>query len=87
MTHTWICADGTGTLDATYEVRLDSSEDWSGQLEAGTWRISGGIDAYSGFTGSGYAVVNFDARDNAGVATSGVRGMGGWVFSGEITTG
>ncbi len=74
--HTWICADGTGTLKATYEFRLDTSEEWNGRLEAGTWSISGGTDAYSEARGSGHAVVDFDTS-----------GYGGWIFSGEIATG
>lgn len=75
--HTWSCADGTGALEMTYEARFDLSEpDLTGQLAAGTWRFTGGTDAYSELTGSGDVVVDFD-RDS----------LGRVVFSGEITTG
>lgn len=69
----WNCADGSGALEVTYETRLDFSEDVHGKLDAGTWRISGGTGAYSGLTGSGDVVVNFDGNNVT--------------YSGEVKTG
>jgi hypothetical protein len=68
----WNCADGSGSFEMSHHTRVDLSQFHRPRLNAGTWRIIGGTGAYSGLTGSGDVVVEFESNVIA--------------YSGEITT-
>lgn len=68
----WNCADGSGSFEMSHHTRVDLSQFHRPRLNAGTWQIIGGTGAYSGLTGSGDVVVDFESNVIA--------------YSGEITT-
>lgn len=57
----WTCADGSGSFDFVHHTRFDfATLEFEGPQDVGTWEIGGGSGDYTGLSGSGSAILDFD---------------------------